>query len=88
MLKLYGFAVSNYQSKVKLVMLEKGIPFEEVLTYPAYGKAYEGSRWAKSRIWKPNTARCANRKCCSNIWKRPIQNITAAERPICGRQSA
>jgi len=29
MLKLGGFAVSNYYNKVKVAMLEKGIPFEE-----------------------------------------------------------
>ncbi|MGQ0598678.1 glutathione S-transferase family protein [Aquabacterium sp.] len=31
MLKLYGFSLSNYYNKVKLVLLEKGVPFEEVL---------------------------------------------------------
>lgn len=31
MLKLCGFSVSNYYNKVKLVLLEKGIPFEEQL---------------------------------------------------------
>gem|GEM_PF-6930648 len=30
MLKLYGFAVSNYYNMVKLALLEKGLPFEEV----------------------------------------------------------
>ncbi len=30
MIKLMGFAVSNYYNKVKLAMLEKGIDFEEV----------------------------------------------------------
>lgn len=30
MLKLYGFAVSNYYNMVKMVLLEKGLPFEEV----------------------------------------------------------
>ena len=30
MLTLVGFAVSNYYNKVKLVLLEKGLPFEEV----------------------------------------------------------
>jgi glutathione S-transferase len=30
MIKLYGFAVSNYYNKVKLALLEKGIAFEEV----------------------------------------------------------
>jgi glutathione S-transferase len=29
MLKLHGFALSNYYNKVKLALLEKGIPFEE-----------------------------------------------------------
>jgi len=31
MLKLYGFPLSNYYNKVKLVLLEKGMDFEEVL---------------------------------------------------------
>ena len=34
MLKLYGFAVSNYYNMVKLALLEKGLPFEEVRFYP------------------------------------------------------
>ena len=40
MLKLCGFAASNYYNKVKLALLAKGVPFEEELawvgqTYPA-----------------------------------------------------
>jgi glutathione S-transferase len=31
MIKLHGIALSNYYNKVKLVLLEHGIPFEEVL---------------------------------------------------------
>ncbi|MDR6165078.1 glutathione S-transferase [Pseudomonas fluorescens] len=34
MFKLYGFAVSNYFNMVKLALLEKGLPFEEVIFYP------------------------------------------------------
>ena len=30
MIKLCGFALSNYYNKVKFVLLEHGIPFEEV----------------------------------------------------------
>ena len=30
MLKLGGFAVSNYYNKVKVALLEKGVAFEEV----------------------------------------------------------
>ena len=33
MLKLCGFAASNYYNKVKLALLEKGVPFEEVLAW-------------------------------------------------------
>lgn len=35
MLKLYGFTASNYHNKVKLALLEKNIPFEEVITWPS-----------------------------------------------------
>lgn len=33
MIKLCGFALSNYYNKVKLALLEKAIPFEEVLVW-------------------------------------------------------
>ena len=35
MLKLCGFAASNYYNKVKLALLEKGIPFEEEKVFSA-----------------------------------------------------
>ena len=35
MLKLCGFAISNYYNKVKFSLLEKGVPFEEELVYPS-----------------------------------------------------
>jgi glutathione S-transferase len=35
MLKLHGFPVSNYTNMVELALLEKGLPFEYVITYPA-----------------------------------------------------
>jgi glutathione S-transferase len=34
MITLCGFGVSNYYNKLKLILLEKGIPFEERLVYP------------------------------------------------------
>jgi glutathione S-transferase len=34
MLRLCGFPASNYHNKAKLALLEKGVPFEEVLVYP------------------------------------------------------
>ena len=34
MLALHGSAISNYYNKVKLALLEKGIPFEESLRWP------------------------------------------------------
>ena len=41
MLRLHGFATSNYHNVVKLVLLEKGIPFEEVTSYPPADEAYK-----------------------------------------------
>jgi len=34
MLKLHGFPVSNYTNMVELALLEKGLPFKYVLTFP------------------------------------------------------
>jgi len=39
MLKLHGFAVSNYFNMVKLALLEKGLDFEVVKNYPAQEEA-------------------------------------------------
>ena len=40
MLKLYGFAVSNYFNMVKHALLYKGIQFEEITTFPGLDPAY------------------------------------------------
>lgn len=40
MLKLCGFAVSNYYNKVKMQLMEKGVPFEEVLVWASQDEAY------------------------------------------------
>jgi glutathione S-transferase len=34
-LRLCGFAASNYYNKIKMQLLEKGVPFEEVLAWPS-----------------------------------------------------
>jgi len=39
MITLHGFAISNYYNKLKLVLLEKDIPFKEELTYPSQDEA-------------------------------------------------
>ncbi|MGF6758346.1 glutathione S-transferase family protein [Paraburkholderia sp. GAS42] len=39
MIKLCGFALSNYYNKVKFVLLEHDIPFEEVLVVPSQDEA-------------------------------------------------
>ena len=43
MLTLCGFAVSNYYNKLKLVLLEKGVPFEERLVYPWQSELFQGA---------------------------------------------
>src|SRR5262245_31004806 len=40
MLRLHGFRFSNYHNVVKVVLLEKGLEFEEVVTYPPADDAY------------------------------------------------
>ncbi|MDH5673130.1 MAG: glutathione S-transferase family protein [Myxococcales bacterium] len=40
MLQLLGFSASNYYSLVKLALLEKGVPFEEVEVYTGAGPSY------------------------------------------------
>jgi glutathione S-transferase len=39
MLTLCGYSVSNYYNKVKLVLLEKGIPFQEEMVRPSQDEA-------------------------------------------------
>lgn len=40
MLVLAGFAVSNYYNKVKMQLLEKGVPFEEVLVWASQDEGH------------------------------------------------
>ena len=48
MLKLCGFAASNYYNKVKLALLEKGIPFEEELAW--VGQFETGSTFLQNSL--------------------------------------
>ena len=40
MVKLHGAAISNYYSKVRISLLEKGVEFEEVLAAPSQDETY------------------------------------------------
>jgi len=42
MITLCGFGVSNYYNKLKLILLEKEIPFQERVVYP----------WQREQFWK------------------------------------
>lgn len=39
-IKLYGFPISNYYNMVKVVLIEKGVDFEEVLVKPSQESDY------------------------------------------------
>ena len=39
MITLAGFAVSNYYNKVKIALIEKGVPFEEELNWASKDEA-------------------------------------------------
>jgi glutathione S-transferase len=42
MIKLYGFSLSNYYNKVKFILLEKGVAFEEVPMRPGAAASADG----------------------------------------------
>ena len=42
MIKLYGFSLSNYYNKVKFILLEKGVAFEEVPVRPGAAASADG----------------------------------------------
>ncbi|MEC9132443.1 MAG: glutathione S-transferase family protein [Pseudomonadota bacterium] len=52
MLKLHGFSASNYYNVPKLALLEKGIEFEEVLSYTGVGPKYKPEDLDKSPLGK------------------------------------
>jgi len=51
-LKLHGFAASNYFNIVKLALLEKGLPFEEVRVYTGANERYRPDYLAQSPLGK------------------------------------
>lgn len=52
MLKLHGFSASNYYNVAKLALLEKGVPFEEVVVYTGAGAGYRADYLAASPLGK------------------------------------
>jgi glutathione S-transferase len=52
MLTLHGFSASNYYNVAKLALLEKGLPFREVLVWPGAGKDYQPEYLDKSPLGK------------------------------------
>jgi glutathione S-transferase len=52
MIKLHGFSSSNYYNVPKLAMLEKGIEFEEVVSYTGVGPKYKPEYLDKSPLGK------------------------------------
>ncbi len=52
MIRLHGFSSSNYYNVPKLALLEKGIAFEEVLSYTGVGPKYKPEYLDKSPLGK------------------------------------
>jgi glutathione S-transferase len=52
MIKLHGFSSSNYYNVPKLALLEKGVPFEEVVSYTGVGAKYRPEYLDKSPLGK------------------------------------
>ena len=60
MLTLCGFAASNYHNKVKLALLEKGVPFEEEIAWVGETDP-SASPLGKCPTSRHPMARCASR---------------------------
>src|SRR5580704_12806974 len=52
MLRLHGFSASNYYNVVKLALLEKGLAFDEVLTYIGADEQFQPEYLDKSPLGK------------------------------------
>jgi len=52
MIKLHGFSSSNYYNVPKLALLEKGIDFEEIVSYTGVGPKYKPEYLDKSPLGK------------------------------------
>jgi glutathione S-transferase len=52
MIKLHGFSSSNYYNVPKLALLEKGVAFDEVLSYTGVGPKYKPEYLDKSPLGK------------------------------------
>jgi len=52
LLKLHGFSSSNYYNVPKLALLEKNVPFEEVVSYTGVGPKYKPEYLDKSPLGK------------------------------------
>ncbi len=52
MLRLHGFSSSNYYNAVKLALLEKGLEFDEVLTYTGADEHHQPEYLEKSPLGK------------------------------------
>jgi Glutathione S-transferase len=71
MIKLCGFALSNYYNKVKFVLLEHGIPFEEVLVLPSQAEALlEHSPLGKVPYIQTEHGDLCESQAMSSIWPR------------------
>ena len=71
MIKLCGFALSNYYNKVKFVLLEHEIPFEESFVMTSQDESLlMHSPLGKVPLSRPSRAICASRRPSSSICTR------------------
>ena len=84
MLVLCGSPISNYYNKVKLALLEKGIPFtEEIVATGSRDEAVlSRRRWPRSRSSAPSTARCARARPSSPTSRAPVRRRRCCPDPF------
>ena len=74
MLKLCGFAGSNYHNKVKLALLEKGVPFEEELAWVGATDASASPLGKVPYLKTPDGAMCESAVMLEYIEQKYPQN--------------
>jgi glutathione S-transferase len=74
MLTLCGFAASNYHNKVKLALLEKGVPFEEELAWVGATDASASPLGKVPYLKTPDGAMCESAVMLEYIEQKYPQN--------------
>jgi len=89
MIALCGFGVSNYYNKLKLILLEKGIPFRERVVYPWERETFRHcSPLGKIPFIETEEGGLSEPRPSSNTWRSAIRPARCTPRTCSSAPSA